>query len=130
MTEIDLTEVEKLGMLQCTDVEIAAWIGVTTRTIEYWRVKNPDFLEALERGKAKGRISVRRQQIKLLEDGNATMGVWLGKQILNQRDITATEFSGPEGRPVQIEGSASDALMAALDRIAARKPDTEGGTEQ
>jgi hypothetical protein len=31
---IDLTEVEKLGALQCTDEEIAAWFGVTARTLE------------------------------------------------------------------------------------------------
>lgn len=40
----------------------------------------------MERGKAKGRLSVRRLQMKLLERGNATMGVWLGKQLLGQVD--------------------------------------------
>ena len=40
----------------------------------------------MTRGRAKGRISVRRMQMKLLEDGNATMGVWLGKQLLGQTD--------------------------------------------
>ena len=83
--EIDLGELEKLSGLQCTDEEIAAWFGVTTRTIENRR-REPKFLEIMERGKAKGRISVRRQQMKLLEEGNATMGVWLGKQILGQAD--------------------------------------------
>jgi hypothetical protein len=82
---IDLTELEKLCGLQCTDEEIAAWFGVATRTIERRR-KVRKFAEVMERGKAKGRISVRRQQMKLLEAGNATMGVWLGKQILGQMD--------------------------------------------
>jgi hypothetical protein len=36
-------------------------------------------------GKAKGRISVRRAQMKLLEAGNGTMGVWLGKQLCRAR---------------------------------------------
>ena len=40
----------------------------------------------MERGKAKGRISVRRMQMKMLEAGNATMGIWLGKQLLGQTD--------------------------------------------
>jgi hypothetical protein len=83
--DIDLGELEKLSGLQCTDEEIAAWFGVTTRTIENRR-KEPEFLAVMERGKAKGRISVRRLQMKLLEEGNATMGVWLGKQILGQVD--------------------------------------------
>jgi hypothetical protein len=82
---IDLIELEKLAMLQCTDQEIAAWFGVAVKTIERRR-SEPRFAEVMERGKAKGRISVRRQQMKLLEDGNATMGVWLGKNLLGQVD--------------------------------------------
>src|SRR5450432_1649372 len=82
---IDLTELEKLCGLQCTDEEIGAWFNVTTRTIERRR-KVMKFADVMNRGKAKGRISVRRQQMKLLEQGNATMGVWLGKNILGQTD--------------------------------------------
>lgn len=84
-SEIDLAELEKLCALQCTDEEIGAWFGVSTRTIERRRLE-PEFAEVMERGKAKGRISVRRMQMKLLEEGNATMGVWLGKQLLGQVD--------------------------------------------
>src|ERR1700681_4547523 len=40
----------------------------------------------MQRGKGKGRISVRRMQMKLLGQGNATMGVWLGKALLGQRE--------------------------------------------
>jgi len=77
-TDIDLTELGKLCQLQCTDEEISAWFGGSTRTIERRRLE-PKFAEVMERGKAKGRISVRHLQIKMLEEGNATMGVWLGK---------------------------------------------------
>src|SRR3979411_342121 len=91
--EIDLVELERLSAMQCTDEEIAAWFGVTTRTIESRR-KDPAFNEVMERGKAKGRISVRRAQLKLLEAGNATMGVWLGKNILRQVDEVRHELTG------------------------------------
>ena len=90
--EIDLAELERLSAMQCTDEEIAAWFKVTTRTIERRR-KNRAFAEVMDRGKAKGRISVRRQQMKLLEAGNATMGVWLGKQILGQTDEVRHEVN-------------------------------------
>jgi hypothetical protein len=83
--KIDLVELEKLYVLQCTDEELAAWFNVTTRTIERRR-KKKSFAEVITRGKAKGRISVRRMQMKLLENGNATIGVWLGKNILGQTD--------------------------------------------
>src|SRR5262245_17068863 len=91
--KIDLVELERLSVMMCTDEEIAGWFGVTTRTIERRR-KNSKFREVMERGRAKGRISVRRQQFKLLEAGNATMGVWLGKQILGQTDEVRHDFNG------------------------------------
>jgi hypothetical protein len=89
-TDIDLVELEKLCQLQCTDEEIAAWFNVSTRTVERRRLE-PEFAEVMARGKAKGRISVRRMQMRLLEQGNATMGVWLGKQLLGQKDQVTTE---------------------------------------
>jgi hypothetical protein len=45
--------------MQCTDEDIAAFLRVSTRTIERRR-KVPSFREAMERGKAKGRVPVRR----------------------------------------------------------------------
>ena len=82
---IDLGDLEKLAGMQCTDEEIAAWFGVSTRTIERRR-KYRVFADTIERGKAKGRISLRRAQLKMLENGSATMGIWLGKQYLGQTD--------------------------------------------
>lgn len=83
--EIDESELEKLSQLQCTDEEIAAWFNVSTRTIERRR-QEPEFREVMQRGKARGRISVRRMQMKLLEQGNASMGIWLGRQMLGQTE--------------------------------------------
>jgi hypothetical protein len=108
---IDLVELEKLCSLQCTDEEMAAFFGVSTRTIENRR-KQPKFAEVMNRGKAKGRISVRRGQMKLLESGNGTIGGWLGKQLLGQRDVTPIELSGPNGQPVQFSLEAIDAIVA------------------
>ena len=99
--QIDLEQLEKLCALQCTDVEIAAWFQVSLRTIEKRR-RLPKFAEAMQRGRAKGRISVRRHQMKLLEAGNATMAVWLGKQLLGQRDVITAEHVGSGGGPIQV----------------------------
>jgi hypothetical protein len=107
---IDLVELEKLCSLQCTDEELAAWFGVSLRTIESRR-KQPQFAAVMNRGRAKGRISVRRAQMKLLESGNGTMGVWLGKQLLGQRDVTPIELSGPNGEPVQFSLETLDAAI-------------------
>ncbi len=99
--QIDLEQLEKLCALQCTDVEIAAWFHVSLRTIEKRR-RLPKFADAMQRGRAKGRISVRRHQMKLLEAGNATMAVWLGKQLLGQRDVITAEHVGSGGGPIQV----------------------------
>jgi hypothetical protein len=98
---IDLLELEKLSSLHCTYQELADWFGVSVRTLEL-RLKRPEFAEALQRGRSKGRISVRRAQMKMLESGNSTMGVWLGKQMLGQRDTITTEHVGAGGGPIQI----------------------------
>jgi hypothetical protein len=114
--EIDLEQLEKLASLGCTDEEIAAWFHCTPRTIEKRR-KEPAFKEALERGKAMGRISVRRAQLKLLEAGNATMAVWLGKQLLGQRDVTPIELTGANGSEIKFSMEAIDAIIAEAKKI-------------
>ena len=117
-SEIDLIELEKLCTLSCTDEEIAAWFGTSTRTIERRR-KEPKFAEIMARGKAKGRISVRRMQMKLLEQGNATMGVWLGKQLLGQRDQIETEV-----RPrLSLRDLSVEDLRAVLEGYARNYPE-------
>ena len=98
---IDLVELEKLCALNCTDQEIAGWFGVSTRTIESRR-KRPEYALAMERGRSRGRISVRRAQMKMLEGGNATMGVWMGKQFLGQRDLVTNQHVGSDGGPIQV----------------------------
>jgi hypothetical protein len=98
---IDMAELERLSAMQCTDEEVGAWFGVSTRTIERRR-KDAKFAEVMDRGKAKGRISVRRAQLKLLEAGNATMGVWLGKNILGQVDEIRHELHGTMANYLQV----------------------------
>ena len=67
--EIDLTEVERLCSIQCTDEELASFFAVDVRTIER-RKKKPAFAAALERGRAKGRLSIRRTLFALATKGN------------------------------------------------------------
>ena len=98
---IDLVQLEKLCSLQCTDEELAAWFGMSPTTIARRR-RNPEFAEAIERGRARGRISVRRAQMKLLASGNPSIAVWLGRQLLGQRDVSTTEHTGSGGEAIQL----------------------------
>ena len=80
---IDVVELEKLCSLQCSDEELAAWFGVSVRTIQGRRAQ-PEFGDVMRRGKARGKVSVRRAQMRLVEAGNVPMIIWLGKHLLGQ----------------------------------------------
>ena len=126
---IDLRELEKLCAIHATYDEIASWFSVSHNTIDN-RVadKTPQdyegekltFKEIMDRGYARGRISLRRKQMQLAEQGNPTMLVWLGKQILGQRDQLDQTLSAPGGGPVQVENHARDILASRIASIAAR----------
>jgi len=85
------------------------WFGVSVRTIQTRR-KKPLFAEAMRRGQARGRISVRRAQWRLLEAGNGTIAVWLGKNLLGQKDTM--QITGANGGPVQTESKADFSLLS------------------
>jgi len=98
---IDLEQLEKLCALQCTDEELAAYFGVSPRTIER-RKSQPAFAEAIERGKARGRVSLRRNLWGLAAKGNPAANIFLAKNLLGYKDYFANELSGPNGGPIGI----------------------------
>jgi hypothetical protein len=97
--KIDMAELEKLYGMQCTDDEVAAFFGVSTRTIER-RCQVKQFREAKERARAKGRVSVRRDLFRLASNGNIAAAIFLAKNLLGYRDVLSNEHSGPDGSPV------------------------------
>ena len=105
--KINLAELEKLYSLQCTDEEVAAFFGVSTRTIERRR-KVQSFREVMERGKAKGRISVRRHLFRLAAGESAAAAIFLAKNLLGFKDVVSSEHSGPDGAPIRL--SLADVL--------------------
>jgi len=84
--EFNLENLENLCKLNVTHDEIAHYFNVSTKTVQRRYNEEPDFAEAVDRGRSMGKISLRRIQMGLAEDGNATMAVWLGKQLLGQTD--------------------------------------------
>jgi hypothetical protein len=115
--QIDLKELEKLCLLQCSEEEIAAWFSVSVRTIQTRR-KQARFAEVMRRGKVKGCISVRRAQMQLLEAGNATIAVWLGKNLLGQKETMPV--TGANGGPVQTESKADYSQLSVEELRAMR----------
>lgn len=77
---IDESLVERLAMIHCPNVEIAAAVGCSVDTL------TDRFSELLEKGRSKGKASLRRQQWEAAMKGNVVMMIWLGKQLLGQSD--------------------------------------------
>ena len=84
--EIDLGLVERSAHIGCTNDEIVALLGIGRSTF-YDRLKDdPELQEVIDRGRAVGRATLRRLQWQGAESGNPTMLIWLGKQMLDQKD--------------------------------------------
>ena len=73
-------DVYKLASMGCTDSEIARWFSIEESTLKY------NFSEIIAKGREQLKQSLRRAQIRLALSGNATMLIWLGKNILNQQE--------------------------------------------
>lgn len=81
-----LALVRQLASIQCTDEEIAAGVGCSQDTLARARKREPEVEAAILEGKAKGRMSLRRAQYRKAMDGNPALLIWLGKQVLGQRE--------------------------------------------
>lgn len=73
-------DVYKLAAIGCSDKEIATWFDVSYSTLQY------NFSEIIQKGREDLKQSLRQAQLKLALSGNATMLIWLGKQMLAQQE--------------------------------------------
>lgn len=73
-------EVEHQASLGCTDREIANYFDVHENTLRY------NFKEFLTKGRHNLKTSLRQAQLRVALDGNPTMLIWLGKNLLSQND--------------------------------------------
>lgn len=93
-----LKQIEALGRINCTRIEGAAFFGCTEKTFITFLQNNAEADEAFERGRGMLRVSLKRKQIEKALVGNITMLIWLGKQLLGQKD--KIEQSGDPNAPV------------------------------
>ena len=122
--KIDLRELEKVYALQCTDAEVASFFKVSPRTIER-RKRQPAFAEAMERGRASGRTSVRRMLFSQAAKGNVAAAIFLAKNVLGYKDFVNNELSGPNGNPIEVDhkpdiSQLTDEELQQLRTIAAK----------
>jgi hypothetical protein len=73
-------EVYKLAAIGCKDTEICNWFGIGPDALRN------NFAAELTKGREDVKIALRRAQLTTALEGNATMQIWLGKNILGQSD--------------------------------------------
>ena len=94
--KINKEQFENLCNLWCTLIEISEFFGVSEDTLESWckDTYGKTFSDVYKRKNSKGKIALRRWQMKSAEKGNVTMQIWLGKQHLNQREHLLDDIEG------------------------------------
>lgn len=102
--QINLEQLKAMVRIQCTAEECAAVLGMSADTLDT-RLKELDyagFSEFYKKYRHEGLASLRRAQWKAaVEDNNPTLLVWMGKQMLGQKD--RQELTGADNGPVQIQ---------------------------
>ena len=103
---IDPKVVEGMARVGATDGEIGDFVGADANTI------GRRFGELLTKSRSAMRLRLRQAQYKLAVEGNPTLCIWLGKQMLGQSD--RQELSGPDGGPIELHDSKANVLLEKL----------------
>lgn len=93
--QLDTKTFEKLCEIQCTQIEICNVFNVDHKTLNRWCIDTygEEYSQVYEKFSADGKQSLRRAQFKMAQN-NPTMAIWLGKQILGQRDKSDHDITG------------------------------------
>lgn len=117
----DPVGLERLAEMQCTDKEIAAVMGFSEKTFQNRMKDDPEFKDAIERGREKGKVSLRLHQWRHVEgEGGpaANMAIFLGKNMLGQFDKPVETHSTVDVR-IDVT-SAVQRLASKFDDMAVR----------
>lgn len=77
---IDTEQLQKLAKLGCTNKEMGDFFGCSADLLE------KSYSEYLTKGRAEQKMRLRQLQWKSAENGNVTMQIFLGKNLLGQQD--------------------------------------------
>ena len=92
---IDYNLTEKLAHIMCTQEEIATMFDCDVRTLQ----RDEEFCRVFKKGKENGKMSLRRAQMRLAQT-NASMAIWLGKNMLGQTDRVDIAVKEEEDDPI------------------------------
>ena len=113
--------IESLAQCFCTEEEIAAVLDVDLDTLKS-KANKETFSECIKKGQEYGKASLRRWQYEKAKNGSTTMLIWLGKQLLGQKD------------KLDVAGDAEqlkhlDEILGHMKERATAADDLEGGSD-
>lgn len=122
---IDEALLFELARIQCTQVEMAACLGVSRQTLITHLREHPELADTLERGQAAGKMSLRRHMFHEAQKGNAIMQIFLSKNLLGMSDkVEHTVNDIPNSLVDLVENMTDEELIRELG--IGQKPDTPG----
>lgn len=90
--------------IQCTQEEICGIYEMSIDTLNRRIAERGDenFAGLYKKHSDEGKASLRRSQWKKAQEGNATMLIWLGKQMLGQTDKVDSNITGQMSHEIKV----------------------------
>lgn len=117
--DLQLNLIERLAHIHCLDGEIAYILGIDVDTFAMRKQRHPEIQEAIDRGFADGKMSIRRAQFQVAFPdpdngyrGNPDMLKWLGKNILKQSDKIS--IGSDNDNPIKIKLTWGDSAKPEI----------------
>lgn len=121
--KVNAEDVEKLGRLRVTEAEAAAFFDVRHHVFTA-ALADPKIRSAWDRGRSMALVSLRRDQMRLART-NPSMAIFLGKNLLGQRDVSVieTDESNKAFDASKLTQTQRDNLRTILAAGAGKRPD-------
>jgi hypothetical protein len=123
--EIDWKRLDQYLQAQCNGTSIAGLFGIHPQTLynkvverygEKYKISN--FTEYQKLKRAEGVELLRAKQFDTMMSGNVTMQIWLGKQLLGQKDQMETTLMVPQVNLLPHTADDEKDIADALDQLA------------
>ena len=107
LSDAEFKQLVGMIQIQCTRDEICGVFGMGEKTLNR-RLKErgeKNFDALYKKHQSEGNSSMRRMQWKSAQSGSVPMQIWLGKQVLGQRDKADVDNTSSDGtmKPTVIE---------------------------
>ena len=116
--EFDLDDLEEMAALGIPNERMARLLHIGKATLQRAVADTPEVEDAIELGRARLDRSLRTAQVRTAlsigTPGSATLQIWLGKQLLGQRDVRAVDVTGAGGGPLELQADLQPILQEKI----------------